>query len=100
MLERTRQLSEFNQELEAFAYSVSHDLRGPLRAVEGFSEIHQAEKAGQLDEEAREYLNYVTTSAIRMGELIEDILASSRLNRAKIDLTAVGIRRLDDHSAL
>ncbi len=91
VVERTRQLSEANQELEAFAYSVSHDLRGPLRAVAGFSEILLSEKAGQLDDEAQGYLSHVTTSALRMGELIEDILALSRVNRAKIEITNVDL---------
>lgn len=92
--ERTRQLVEANQELEAFAYSVSHDLRGPLRAIEGFSEILLAEKAEALDDEARGYLDLVISSSLRMSELIEDILALSRVNRARLVISAVNLSQL------
>jgi PAS domain S-box-containing protein len=92
--ERTRQLREANQELEAFAYSVSHDLRGPLRAIEGFSQILLMEKAEALDPEARSYLDQVIASSLRMSELIEDILVLSRVNRAPLSIHAVNLSAL------
>jgi PAS domain S-box-containing protein len=81
VVERTAELEVANKELEAFAYSVSHDLRAPLRAVDGFSRILLEEHASQLPEEPRHYLDVVRTNAVQMGNLIDDLLAFSRLSR-------------------
>ena len=79
--ERTAQYEATNQELEAFAYSVSHDLRAPLRAIDGFSRILLEEHGPNLAKEARHYLDVVQTNAVQMGELIDHLLAFSRLGR-------------------
>jgi PAS domain S-box-containing protein len=79
--ERTLELKAANKELEAFSYSVSHDLRAPLRAIDGFSRILSEEHAADLPQEAQRYLGLVRTSARQMGKLIDDLLAFSRLSR-------------------
>jgi PAS domain S-box-containing protein len=87
--ERTTQLEAANQELEAFAYSVSHDLRAPLRAIHGFSRILTEEYAPQLSGKAQHYLEVVRDNALQMGELIEDLLAFSRLSRQPLQKQAI-----------
>jgi signal transduction histidine kinase len=79
--QRTAELQASNQELEAFSYSVSHDLRAPLRSINGFSRILMEEHAPELMGEAQHYLQVVRKNAIHMGELIDDLLAFSRLGR-------------------
>jgi signal transduction histidine kinase len=79
--ERTAQLEAANKELEAFSYSVSHDLRAPLRAVDGFSRILLEEHASQLSEEGQGFLRRVRDNAVNMGQLIDDLLTFSRLSR-------------------
>lgn len=79
--ERTSQLEAANRELEAFSYSVSHDLRAPLRAVDGFSQAVLEDFGDLLPDEGRRQLNTIRYSAQRMGTLIDDLLAFSRLNR-------------------
>jgi PAS domain S-box-containing protein len=81
VVERTAELEAANQELEAFAYSVSHDLRAPLRAVSGFSRILLEEYAPRLPAKAQHYLEAARKNAVQMGELIDDLLAFSRLSR-------------------
>jgi signal transduction histidine kinase len=73
-----------NKELEAFSYSVSHDLRAPLRSVDGFSQALLEDHADRLDPKGREYLNRVRTAAKRMGELIDDMIKLSRVERVEI----------------
>jgi PAS domain S-box-containing protein len=82
--ERTAQLEEANKELESFAYSVSHDLRAPLRAIDGFSRILLEECKDKLDEESQGYLDRITAGSRRMGLLIDDILKLSRLSRTEM----------------
>lgn len=81
VIERTAQLEAANKELEAFSYSVSHDLRAPLRAMDGFSRILLEEHRAQLSGEARRYLQIVRSNAQHMGQLVDDLLAFSRLSR-------------------
>jgi signal transduction histidine kinase len=81
VIERTAQLEAANKELEAFSYSISHDLRAPLRAINGFARILLEEHAPHLAEEAQEYLQLVRGNAQQMGQLIDDLLAFSRLSR-------------------
>ncbi|MDZ8109190.1 MAG: AAA family ATPase [Nostoc sp. DedQUE12a] len=82
--QRTAQLETANKALEAFSYSVSHDLRAPLRAIDGFSRMMQEDYGEQLDAEANRYLKIVRDNAKRMGELIDDLLTLSRLDRKEL----------------
>ncbi|HYC03512.1 MAG TPA: ATP-binding protein [Azospirillaceae bacterium] len=82
--ERTRQLRAANEELERFAYSVSHDLRAPLRAMEGFSAVLLEDYGDRLDAEGRGYLNRIAAAATRMDRLIRDLLDYSRLAREEL----------------
>jgi PAS domain S-box-containing protein len=79
--ERTAQLLAANKELEAFSYSVSHDLRAPLRAVDGFSRILQEEHLAELSPDAQHYLGLVRSNAVQMSKLIDDLLTFSRTSR-------------------
>jgi len=83
--ERTARLASANQELEAFAYSISHDLRGPLRAIDGFSHVLLEDYGDRLDAEGRRCLGRVRLGAQHMGRLIEDLLKLSHLGRGELD---------------
>ena len=87
--QRADQLESANKELEAFSYSISHDLRAPLRAMDGFSRILLEEYAFQLPPEAQRYLGLVRNNAQQMGHLIEDLLAFSRLSRLPLNKQSV-----------
>ncbi len=93
--QRNRQLAALNQELEAFSYSVSHDLRAPLRSIEGFSKILLRDYPGQqLDETARGYLERMRAAAGRMGQLIEDLLELSRVSRIELSFETVDLSHM------
>ncbi|MEA2615259.1 MAG: hypothetical protein QOE72_1042 [Chloroflexota bacterium] len=81
---RTSELLASNEELESFAYSASHDLRTPLRAINGFSEVLLEEYAPRLDAEGQRYLSRVSLAAVRMGEIIDSLLTLSRLTRTQL----------------
>jgi len=96
-LERTsKQLERANEELEAFTYSVSHDLRAPLRAMEGFAQALLEDYAEGLSQEGREYARRITASARRMDVLIQDLLQYSRLSRMKVELFRVSLEQVMD----
>jgi signal transduction histidine kinase len=99
---RTRQLEQANAELEAFAYSVSHDLRAPLRSIDGYGEALAEELGEQLSEDARRYLEKIRSSTRRMGQLIEELLNLSRLSRAEmhydtVDLSEMAGEIIEEH---
>jgi light-regulated signal transduction histidine kinase (bacteriophytochrome) len=101
--ERTAELEAANQELEAFSYSVSHDLRAPLRKMDGFSDILVHRYGAALDEDGRRLIQVIRANGERMGELIDDLLSFSRLGRKELERTEVdmaGLARsiLDDLS--
>lgn len=89
--QRTAELNTVNKELEAFSYSVSHDLRAPLRAIDGFSLALVEDYGEKLDATAHDYLQRVRNSAQRMGHLIDDLLQLSRVNRDKLSLQTVDL---------
>lgn len=82
-------LRRSNEELQAFAHSISHDLKAPLRAIQGFSEALVEDYGNQLDENAHRYLRFIADGATRMGELIEDLLQHARLGRGGVRLALV-----------
>jgi PAS domain S-box-containing protein len=92
--ERTAQLEAANKELEAFSYSVSHDLRAPLRAVDGFSQAVVEDYGPLLPEEGREFLATIRGETQRMGELIDDLLTFSRLSRASLERLPIDMEAL------
>lgn len=91
---RTWQLELANKELEAFSYSVSHDLRAPLRSIDGFSEILETNYADSLDDTAKGYLQRVRRASKRMGELIDDLLLLARVTRADLHSMPVDLSRM------
>jgi PAS domain S-box-containing protein len=92
--ERTAELKAANKELEAFAYSISHDLRAPLRHMAGYAELLQKNAASILDEKSRRFMTMILESAKRMGDLIDDLLAFSRIGRAETQKTVVSLEQL------
>jgi PAS domain S-box-containing protein len=91
---RTRELTRANEELESFAYSVSHDLRAPLRAIDGFSRLLTERYGDRIDPEGREYLLRVRNAAGRMGTLIESLLKMARLGRGGIKPVPLDLSRM------
>jgi PAS domain S-box-containing protein len=96
--ERTRELSVANEELEAFSYTVSHDLRAPLRGMQGFAQAVQEDYAAQLDEDGREYLDRIIRAARRMESLIQDLLDYSRLSRGQVQLRPASLQMAVDEA--
>ena len=92
--QRTSQLGAVNQELEAFAYSVSHDLRVPLRAIDGFSHQLLNKYTTILDDQGKRYLNVVRDNTKKMSQLIDDILAFSRMGRLEVSMSPVNMYEL------
>jgi light-regulated signal transduction histidine kinase (bacteriophytochrome) len=94
LAERTSQLEAVTHELEKFTYSVSHDLRAPLRAIEGFSRILLEDYTDKLDEEGKRYLKVLDASSHKMTRLLDDLLQLSRLGRQEMNLAPVDMREL------
>jgi len=96
VIERTAQLEAANKELEAFSYSVSHDLQAPVRHIGGFAELLRKQAASSLEGKNLEYLGFIAESAKKMGQLIDDLLAFSRLGKSEIKTSKVDMRKLVD----
>jgi signal transduction histidine kinase len=94
LAKRARDLETSNNELESFAYSVSHDLRAPLRHVVGYSELLQRQASTSLDDKSRRFMQTILESAKRMGNLIDDLLAFSRIGRAETKNVVVSLGQL------
>jgi signal transduction histidine kinase len=92
--DRTAQLEQANRELEAFSYSVSHDLRAPLRHISGFVELLERHAVANADEQSRHYMTSVRQAARRMGALIDDLLSLSRLGRRELAVERVELAPL------
>ena len=98
VLDRTAQLDAANKELEAFSYSVSHDLRAPLRHVQGYVDLLEREVGGQLSENGRRYMQTIADASREMGVLIDDLLAFARTGRAPMAETTVSLSGLAQES--
>jgi|HubBroStandDraft_6_1064221.scaffolds.fasta_scaffold22214_3 signal transduction histidine kinase len=94
LVRQAAELEASNKELESFAYSVSHDLRAPLRHVVGYSELLQKQASSLLDDKSRRYMQTILESSKRMGNLIDDLLGFSRIGRAETKKTAVNLEQL------
>jgi len=94
LAKRSADLESINKELEAFAYSISHDLRAPLRHMAGYTELLQKKASSVVDEKSNRYMAMILESAKRMGNLIDDLLAFSRIGRAETQKTPVSLAQL------
>jgi PAS domain S-box-containing protein len=92
--ERTKELEAANKEMEAFSYSVSHDLRAPLRAIDGFANILQEDYSPELDVEGTRLLKVIASNANKMGDLIDDLLAFSRVSRRELKFEKIDMHVL------
>lgn len=96
VVERTEELRRINRELEAFTYSVSHDLKAPLRGIAGYSQLLDEEHGDKLDEEARQFLRRIRRGVQQMGDLINDLLDYSRMERHAMEREDVALLPLAD----
>jgi len=96
LLEKQKLLEASNNELKAFAYSVSHDLRAPIRHVNSFAKLLKESATDNLDEKSQRYLSMIIDAAIRMGQLVDDLLEFSRAGRVGMTLRPVDLRQLVD----
>jgi PAS domain S-box-containing protein len=94
VIERTEQINLANQELEAFSYSVSHDLRAPLRAIDGFTNILFDEYKPKFDDEGKRLCSMIQKNTRHMGQLIDDLLAFSRLGRIGVNAVRINMKKL------
>ena len=94
VLARTSELETSNRELEAFSYSVSHDLRAPVRHIDGFADLLRRHSLSSLDDKGKRYLETISDSAKRMGALIDDLLSFSRMGRAEMEQGLVSLDKL------
>ncbi len=94
IIERTAQLEAANKELESFSYSVSHDLRAPLRAINGFTKVLVEDYLDKLDNEAKEILDEIVGNSKKMGELIDDLLEFSRVGKQQISMANINMQQL------
>jgi len=94
LAKRSTELESINRELEAFAYSISHDLRAPLRHMAGFTELLQKKASSVLDDKSNRYIAMILDSAKRMGNLIDDLLAFSRIGRTETQKSPVSLAQL------
>ncbi|WP_415836113.1 sensor histidine kinase, partial [Pedobacter westerhofensis] len=94
IIERTAQLEAANREMEAFSYSVSHDLRAPLRAINGFTQILIEDYAEQLDPDALDILNEIVGNSSRMGQLIDNLLEFSRFGKQNLTMVNINITEM------
>lgn len=92
--QRTKQLEETNAELEAFAFSVSHDLRAPLRAMQGFAQILLDDYGNKLDADGKEYTNRIINASQQLNTMIENLLAYSRLSRSEMKLRSMNLQKI------
>jgi signal transduction histidine kinase len=92
--QRTEQVEAINKELEAFTYSVSHDLRAPLRGMSGFARVLEEDYGDRLDDDGRRYLEIIKSNAAQMGRLIDDLLSLSRLGRQPMKATTIALDEL------
>ena len=94
VIQRTELLEAANKELEAFSYSVSHDLRAPLRSVHGFTKILLEDYEANLDDEGKRICGIISSSATKMGELIDDLLSFSRIGRSTLSSSEIDMKRI------
>jgi PAS domain S-box-containing protein len=90
----TKELEMINENLDSFAYSVSHDLRAPLRAISGFAQVLKDTHGDKIDEEMRHYLNRISEGAQKMGQLIDDLLGFSRATRSEIKYETINVENI------
>jgi signal transduction histidine kinase len=94
IVERTAQLEAVNKELESFSYSVSHDLRAPLRSINGFTEVLKEDYIDQLDEEAKSIMGEIIDNSKKMGQLIDNLLEFSQIGKLNVSMVNVGMKEL------